>query len=146
MCSCLAAVFFSQLNPDTFMPSWSFREHQGGNEEHIHCLSSGQEKHHRGLAFTCFSGKDDRAFSRSLTENRKPFGCMPAFGMSWRSAKFNFTPRISRDPWSEHLISLFLNYMSKTSSVHEEFWTRRLLWIIFPTKFVILVPQSPCLQ
>ncbi len=141
-CCCLAVVFFSQLNPDTFMPSRSFREHRGGDEEQIHFLSSGQEKHHSGLAFTCFSGKNIRAFSRSLTENRKPFGCMPAFGMSRRSAKFNFTPRISRDSWREfkNLISILKR------QVHEEFWTRHLLLIIFPTKFVILVPQSPCLQ
>lgn len=79
------------------MPFWTFREHRGGNEEHIHCLSSGQEKHHSGLAFTCFSGKDGRAFSRSLTQNRKLFGRMPAFSTKRRSAKFNFTPRISWD-------------------------------------------------
>jgi len=101
MCCYFAVVFSVQLNPDTFMPFWTLREHRGGNEEHIHCLSSGQEKHHSGLAFTCFSGKDDRAFSRSLTQNRKLFGSMTAFRTKKRSAKYNFTPRISWDLWRE---------------------------------------------
>lgn len=89
------------------------------------------------LAFHSFFWQEHPCFSRSLTENRKPFGCMPAFSMRWRSAKFNFTPWISRDARREffkNLISIFLIYrrMSKTSSAHEEFWTRYQLWIIFP--------------